>query len=131
MPTTMRTEYPRELTNTTVRWANSAAANTEVVVDLGVPGSVPRPAGAALLVIVRNPSSVTALAGESRVAFDDGGSEQQAKLASFTVARANGGGEGFLVDGGLLGRGGKIALRNSTVLGGSDGFTARVSVWSF
>lgn len=118
------------ITTRSVSWANSASQNTEVTVDLGSPDSLARSASPGLLVVVRNPSTVTELACEVRFQVDDNGTTRYPKLTSFSAIRANADGEAFLVDGGLLVRG-QISLKNSTALGGSDGFSARVIVYGF
>ena len=118
--------------STTAVWANSAAVNTETYTALTQPSPNP---GRLLLVIVRNPSTVTALTGKVRVRYQDpvGGTTRYADYSSpagvstFTVGVNNGDGQAFLVDGGLLTTG-QVMLSNNTVLGGSDGFTASVQV---
>jgi len=119
----------------TVSWSNSAAANSENTVDLDLSSAALSPNGG-LIVIVRNPSTETALAGELRVAYSDGATTRYAKLAPFTVSTNNavGGtsadGEAFAFDGALLATQ-RISLKNSTALDSSGGFTARVQAWVF
>lgn len=113
-----------------LQWANNDPANTEKTFDLGSPDDVARQPNAGLLVIVRNPSAVTELAGEIRVQYVDGGATRFAKLTSFSAVRSNADGEAFLIDGGLLVRT-QIALKNSTLLGVADAFAARVVVYAF
>lgn len=120
----------RIVADTALSWANSALVNTERTVDLGSPEDVSRQPNAGLLVIVRNPSLVTDLAGEIRVQYIDSGTTRWAKLTSFTAVRNNADGEAFLIDAGLLTRT-QVVLENATVLGGSDGFSARVVVRAF
>ena len=120
----------RIVADTALSWANSALVNTERSVDLGSPEDVSRQPNAGLLVIVRNPSLVTDLAGEIRVQYIDNGTTRWAKLTSFTAVRNNADGEAFLIDAGLLTRT-QVVLENATVLGGSDGFSARVVVRAF
>lgn len=121
----------RKIADAQVTWANSSAAGTERLVDFGSPAAFHRPPGAALLVVVRNPSSVTDLTGEVQVEYTDGGTVRYAKLTTFTAARANAGGEAFLIEGGLLAEGGQLSLKNATVLGGADTFSARVVVYAY
>lgn len=120
----------QKIADQSLAWANSAPANTERSVDLGSPDDVARQPNGGLLVIVRNPSAVTDLTGELRVQYDDGGTTRYAKLTTFTVARSNADGEAFLIDAGLLTRA-QVVLENVTLLGGSDGFSARVVVYAF
>jgi len=120
----------KKIADTSLTWANSSAANTERFVDLGSPESLERQPNSGLLVIVRNPSSVTELAGELRYEFDDAGTTRYATLTTFAASRANSDGQVFLVDAGLLLRG-RVVLKNSTALGGSDTFPARVVVYAF
>lgn len=117
------------LNDTTVTWANSAAALTEKVVDLDISAVAISPNGG-LLVIVRNPSTETALAGELRNTYVDGSTTRYSKLSAFVVASSNADGESFLFDSGLLAAQ-RVSLKNSTGLDGSGGFTARVQAWAF
>lgn len=118
--------------DTTVAWANSATANTQKTVDLPAFGGDTDVRNDLLLVIVRNPSSVTAVAGTANAKYldpADSSTTRYAKVTSFTAAAANGDGEAFLIQGATLGQGGRLILQNATVLGGSDGFTASVQAW--
>lgn len=131
MAETMVSGTPIKIGDGTLTWANSSPLNTERTIDLTGPKNFARSVSAGLLVVVRNPSAITALAGESRVQYLDGATTRYAKLSAWTVARGNADGEAFLVDGGVLGDGCRIALQNTTVLGGADTFTVRVVVYAF
>lgn len=118
-----------KLADTTVTWANNDPQSTEKLVDLGSPDTPPRSSNPALLVIVRNPSAVTTLAGEVRVKYSDGGTTRYAKFATFVANTSDADGEAFLIDGGLIANGGQLSLKNSTALGAADTFAARVVVY--
>lgn len=122
------------LVNTNAVWANSAAVNTEVDVDVATPADLPL--NAKVLVLVHNPSLVTALTGRPKVRWtDDGATARVATRRSLGAAgtddeldipsnRTN----AFVIEGLLVATGGRITLSNDTVLGVGDGFTARVQV---
>jgi hypothetical protein len=122
---------PERIADTTRAWANSAPLNTELTVDVA-PGS-PGLGGRDVLVIIRNPSAVTALtvASENTWTDSNGGATRYAKSTFFTAAATatNGDGEAFLVAGALVTGGCRISLKNTTALGVADGFTASVQVW--
>jgi len=120
----------KRIISTSLTWANSAAANTERYVDLGSPDDLERQPNSGLLVVVRNPSAVTDLAGEVRFEDDDNGTLRYPTFTTFTASRANSDGQVFLVDAGLLLRG-RVVLENATILGGADGFSAHVAVYAF
>lgn len=127
----VRTGQPQWLANAEADWANRDAAGTGRSVVLPAPRVVRREVGGGLLVVVRNPSAVTALLGVVRDAYDDGGTQRWATRTTFDVARDNGDGEAFLIDGGVLGAGTQIVLRNVTELGDADAFRARIAVQVF
>lgn len=118
------------LTEANVTWANSAAVNTEQLQTITLPASGPRLSR----VFVRNPSTVTALtvqAQEQRgarwftvaewtVAVAAANADEQAQTAKQVVQS---------VEGWPLGpTAARLRLRNNTVLGAGDGFTATVEV---
>lgn len=128
----------QQIFNGTAVWANSAAVNTEVLKDLDISGINP---GRLLMVIIRNPSTVTDLLCLVKWEWVDsvGSTTRWAALSTpsgpsyFTTLKqgssgADADGQAFLIDGGLLAAGGKLSLKNVTALGGSDGFTASVQV---
>ena len=115
---------PEDRRQDSLDWANSAAANTEKFVDLGSPNDVARQSNGGLLVIVRNPSTITELAGESARGVHRQRHDAVRQLTTLTAIRANADGEAFLVDAGLLTRA-RIVLKNSTLLGGADAFSAQ------
>lgn len=122
------------LVNTSAAWANSAAAGTEVDVDVATPADLPL--NGKVLVLVHNPSAVTALTGRPKVRWVD------AATGSRVAIRRSLGAAGtddeldipvnttkaFVVEGLVVATGGRITLSNDTVLGVGDGFTARVQV---
>lgn len=124
---------PQSLYSNTQTWANSAAVNTEKTVDIAA--SSTDLAARDILIVVRNPSAVTAVTVAVKNTYTDpnGGTTRYAKLTSFTAAvvgtSPDDGGESFLVSGALVSGGCRLSLKNATVLGGSDGFTASVQVY--
>lgn len=106
-------------------WANSAAANTEVVITGGDMAHV----NADGMVTIHNPSTVTALTVTPRIVVTDRLNVERtatmADTAAYTVAA------GATVSKRLPGLGvGRLSLslKNATVLGVADGFTAEVIV---
>lgn len=112
------------LADATPAWANSAGANTIVNVDIAIP--TPLNATGKLLIWVRNPSAVTALAYTIQVKETITSTDYWADLASGTGSVLANTKAAFVVEGALLGGGLRLVLKNSTLLGGSDGFTANV-----
>lgn len=117
--------------DTTAIWANSVPANTEVNADVPAPTN-PSITGK-YLILVHNPSGVTALTGKVRVRWTDSGAN--ARVASLieggtekTIAIPAGATRAFVVEGWVVATGGRIVLSNDTVLGAADGFTAYVQV---
>jgi hypothetical protein len=127
---------PNGTAASTVAWANSAAVNTEKTLDIAPTADKTEvdPSNT-ILIIVRNPSSVTAInvAVKNKYTDPNGSTTRYAKLTSFTAAVVgtdpDDGGEAFLVQGATLGLGCRLSLKNTVVLGGSDGFTASVQVY--
>jgi hypothetical protein len=124
-----------EVAGTTAVWANSAVVSTEKITTLSLASS-PNP-GRLLAVFVRNPSSVTSLVGKIQHTWTDpnGSTTRYADLSNpagistFTIGAANGDGQVFFVDGGVL-TSARLSLKNTNALGGSDGFTASVRVFA-
>lgn len=119
------------LVNGLATWANSAPVNTAVNLDVPIPVR-PTPTGK-LLVLVNNPSTVTALTGTLKTRWTDNvPAAQVATLRSgasdVTVAVPANTTKGFVVDLFALADGGRITWTNDTVLGVGDGFTARIQV---
>jgi hypothetical protein len=112
------------LGNGTLVWANSAAANTAVTLALALPSGQPGvPIEERAVVLVHNPSAVTALTVKYRLKWrDSAGNARSADLTSVAVAVNST--KAFIVDLGILAAGAEIVASNDTVLGGSDGFTA-------
>lgn len=123
--------YNEKILDTTVTWANSAAANTVQTASVTFSSDRVYAPSRALCVIVRNPSSQTALNGITQVQYTDNVTTRYAALALFTVGvtATNGDGEAFLMDGGIMGQGIRIALSNATTLNSSGTFSARVVVY--
>jgi hypothetical protein len=125
---------PVALFSGSATWASSIGSGIEVTVDLdNMPANMR--VGRLLLVLVRNPSTITALTGQIQVEWNDG-SLRFADVSgpggpsTFTVNANNGGGQAFFVDGGLLAAGGRLSMRNNTALGGGQGFAASVQVYA-
>ncbi len=116
-------------TDLTFTWANSAAANTEVSNDIALPDTW-QP-DARYLIIVRNPSAVTALTGKIKLkATSLGGADRYPRLkgGDFSVSANVPEGEAVLVEGWMLGDGARLTLSNDTALGAADGFSATVRI---
>lgn len=111
-------------------WANSAPVGT--VVDLDLPASAlgAREPDAKYAITVRNPSTVTALTLTVRNAETLGGALRYPQLGASTYAIPINSPQGrtYVVEGFLIGEGGRLSLSNDTVLGVADGFTADVRV---
>lgn len=119
---------PVLLKDAVATWANSAAANTEVTIALD--GHNKGMASRRVRIYVRNPSAVTALtvriqeqqegSGAPTTFHDDGTTFQIAvsigkfKDVEFWPNRASS----------------RLSLKNDTILGAGDGFTADVEVWA-
>lgn len=108
----------------TAAWANSAGANTVVVVDVPLPAA--GQAESRYLVTVINPSPVTALAVVLGNKETIGGIDYYPDITSLTVGA--GASVSFVVQGFLLGSGGRITLSNNTALGVAQGFTALLRI---
>lgn len=119
----------------TATWANSAGANTEVDVNIDF-SELPQSLISKYLVLVHNPSAVSAITGTIKTRFtDDAGVARAATKrtttpADETIVAAAATTRGFVVEGFHAAQGGRITLKNDTVLGVGDGFTAKVEVWS-
>ncbi|MHB1001900.1 MAG: hypothetical protein ACYC27_21885 [Armatimonadota bacterium] len=107
-------------------WANSAVQNTAVNIDITLPTVLQ---GSALYMItVTNPSTVTALTVSVKNKSTFGGTAKYPELTRFGVQANAADGRSVLVQGWMLGEGGRLTLSNDTALGGSDGFTAYVRI---
>lgn len=106
-------------------FANSAAANTAVNVDVAASND-PWTQHRDHLLVVYNPSSVTALTVRVIAVETLGGGEREALIETLAVpadsARA------FLVSSLGFGEISRVQLRNDTALGLTDGFTAVVRI---
>jgi hypothetical protein len=112
-------------------WANSAGVLTEVDTAIDLTGVAISPHGG-IYIIVKNPSTETALAGELLIEWKEGATARFGKLAAFTIAQNNGaGGEVFIFDGALSPGKLRLALKNSSALGGGGAFKAHVQIWAF
>lgn len=114
--------------DTAATWANSAAAGTEVNIDLD---SRPDPTTdrGAVIVDIHNPSTVTALTGKPKAKQTLNATARHATLdgASFNVPANST--RRFLIDPAwLVGEAARLTLSNDTALGAADGFSARVKV---
>lgn len=127
--------YNEQIMNTTLTWANSAAANTVQTASVTFSSDRVYAVARSLLVIVRNPSTQTALNGVVQVQYTSG-STRYSKLSGseFTVVQNNGSlvdgdGEAFLIDGGIMGQGIRIWLSNVTALSSSGTFGAFLTAY--
>lgn len=107
-------------------WANSAAADTEVDLDIEIP-KVLDPA-ANYLVIVRNPSTETAVTVRAKNKEFLAGADRYPEVQNFNVPVSSPDGIATLVSGWLLGTGARLTLSNDTGLSAGGGFVADVLV---
>lgn len=117
------------LADASVTWADSAGSGTEKQVSVPLPEQ--QPPGGKYLVIVRNPSTETALTVdvEGREDAWSGGNRFPAHTAEQeAVPSDTPDGKAFLVEGWLLGDGGRLTISNDSGLTASGGFTADVRV---
>lgn len=106
-------------------WANSAPINTVVDKDITLPSLLQ---GDALYeIIVTNPSTVSDITVVVKNKETFNAIARYPELTRFGVVK-NTDGKVILVQGWMLGEGGRLTLSNDTVLGVSDGFTAYVRV---
>jgi hypothetical protein len=112
-----------KIADTTAVWANSAAANTAVNIDVALPS--PLQGDAKYSIAIVNPSAVTALTIEvkNKETF---GTAQYPEVTTINVPISTS--KAVVVEGWLLGEAGRLALSNDTVLGAADGFTANIRV---
>jgi hypothetical protein len=112
-----------KIADTTAVWANSAAANTAVNVDIDLPS--PLQGDAKYLITVVNPSAVTALTikVKNKETF---GTAQYPELTTINIPVNTS--KAVIVEGWLLGEASRLTLSNDTVLGIADGFTANIRV---
>lgn len=104
-------------------WANSAAANTVVQIDLAQVGEI----RSKYRVQIYNPSSVTAISVTVYNRVKVAGVVRSTELVSDSVP--TGTAKEILVEGMFGGTDGvRLALSNATALGLSDGFTADMAV---
>jgi hypothetical protein len=117
-------------------WAASAAQFTTVVQVLSAAPISARGGNPGLAVAITNPSAVTALICRVQYSFTPtSGTQAWGDLSTntapedFTVAASSS--QVFLIDGGVLGDQIRLSVRNGTVLGAGQGFTARGVAWAF
>lgn len=107
-------------------WANNAAANTAVNIDITLPATLQ---GSALyMVAVTNPSTVSAITATVRNKGTFGGTARYPELTRFGVPASSPDGRSALIQGWMLGEGARLSLTNDTILGAADGFTAYVRI---
>ena len=112
------------LLDTTAVWANSAAVNTAVNLDIPLPTQLQ---GEGLYqIIVTNPSTVSALTVVVKNK-ETLGTAKYPELTRFGVSTSSPDGKVIVVQG-LFGEAARLTLSNDTVLGAADGFTAYVRV---
>lgn len=143
----MSDQYNRKVANTSVAWANSSAANTTKDVDFdptvdefgkyieALSPEKQRSHTGKYLVAVHNPSIVTALTVKAQVVWDDdAATERVADLrdgsTDITLAVPTNSTKAMVFEGLGVGKKARVRLSNDTLLGASDGFTARVTVRS-
>lgn len=117
------------LVDGSVSWADSAGSGTEKQVAVPLPEV--QPPNAKYLVIVRNPSTETALTVD--VEGKEAGWSGSDRFPAHTAEQASiptdtPDGKAFLVEGWLLGDAGRLTLSNDSALSSTGGFTADVRV---
>jgi hypothetical protein len=110
-----------KIADTTAVWANSAAANTAVNVDVDLPS--PLQGDAKYSIAIVNPSAVTALTikVKNKETF---GTAQYPEVTTINIPVNTS--KSVIVEGWMLGEAGRLTLSNDTVLGVADGFTANI-----
>lgn len=114
----------------TYTFANSASPNTVANspgLNITLPSSLQR--NATYLVTITNPSSATAITVKIQNKETNwGGSDLYPELHQYAVQASTPSGRPVMVEGWLLGSGGRIVISNDTGLGISAGFTGLVRV---
>lgn len=138
--------HNRRPVNTSVAWANSSAANTTKDVDFATTvddtgkentdlsvGERLRTTSGKYVVLVHNPSAVTALTVKAKSRWTD--SAAAAKVADLrdgaadkTLSVPANSTKAMVFEGLDVADGARLTLSNDTVLGVGDGFTAQVQV---
>lgn len=122
----LNTEGEQIDTDKAAVFANSAAVNT--VVNVAIAAGKSRRDRTKFVVIVRNPSAVTALTVRVRaVETALGGATRYPELATLAVPANTPDGKALVFEGYVSG-GLRVSVSNDTVLGVADGFTADVRV---
>jgi hypothetical protein len=125
----LSTRYNEKIYDQNYVWASSAAAGTVVSNGFAFGQDRIYAVSRFLLLVIRNPSTQTALTASIQTQYIDGGNTRYAPLSSFFVSLNNGDGESYLISGGLMAQGIRLSLSNNTVLNSSGGFNARVVVY--
>ena len=114
-----------------VSWANADPSGTAKTVDIIVPTGSSQ-AEALYAVMVTNPSTESDLTVVVRNQFTDtGAAVRRPEVTRFGVAKNQGDGRAFVVQGWLVGDlAGRLVLTNDTGLGGAGAFTAYLEVRS-
>lgn len=112
------------LEETAVVFVNSAAANTVVNVEVDLPEFFQ--ADSKYLVVIQNPATDSALTVKVKNKETLNGVDAFPELSSIAVPI--GSVKAVVVEGFLLGTGGRLSVQNDTALGVSGGFTARVLI---
>lgn len=105
-------------------FADSAAVNTPVTIDVPLPGRLQ--ANGLYSIFIYNPSGATALNVSVQSVENIGGGDRFGELETFTVPA--GGTVSRTVQGFLLGMRGRLVVSNATALGLGQGFTAHTRV---
>lgn len=107
-------------------WPNNASVNT--IVNLDIPSPCKLQGEAIYLLTITNPSSVSALTVSVRNKESFGGTARYPELAKYGIAAGLWDGRSVLMQGWLLGEGGRLSISNDSLLGSSDGFDANVRI---
>jgi hypothetical protein len=108
---------------TTANWANSAVAGTAVTIDVPL-----TKVGSKTLVVVTNPSTETALTVTARNKNTLSGVAKYPKLTTVAIPVNSPDGVAAVLEGFIVGEGGRLVLTNDAAVGLTGAFTADVQI---
>ncbi len=118
--------YNYQVYNGSVAWANNAPAGTTKTLDIALPEILQEQA--LYEIVVTNPSTESDLTVVVANKHTLGGSAKYPEVARFSVLKNSTNGRAVVVQGWLLGEGGRLSISNDTLLGAAGAFTAFVHV---
>lgn len=111
--------------NTSVSWNDGDLVGTEKVIDIDLPDKLE--AENRYLVMIVNLSAVTNIDVQSEVKWEDSlGNIRYSGIMKWTVNSEDS--DAMMVEGMLLGKGGRLVLSNNTDLGSGEGFTSYIQI---